>query len=103
MLSVSVQCAQSEWGVGAPRAERATGGQGPPDQRSAPDRIRTCGLQLRRLSLYPAELRAQRQLVYLEELNWFNCSVFMSLQKPGRPASTGCRVECRNCRLVRSR
>ena len=25
----------------------------------APDRIRTCGLQLRRLSLYPAELRAQ--------------------------------------------
>ena len=25
----------------------------------APDRIRTCGLQLRRLSLYPAELRAR--------------------------------------------
>ena len=28
-------------------------------QFGAPDRIRTCGLQLRRLSLYPAELRAR--------------------------------------------
>ena len=28
----------------------------------APDRIRTCGLQLRRLSLYPAELRAPSNL-----------------------------------------
>ena len=29
------------------------------DFKSAPDRARTCGLQLRRLPLYPTELRAR--------------------------------------------
>ena len=36
---------------GLPRTAAEAGG--------APDRIRTCGLRLRRPTLYPAELRAQ--------------------------------------------
>ncbi len=35
------------------------GGQGPPAESGAPDRIRTCDLCLRRAALYPAELRAR--------------------------------------------
>ena len=33
--------------------------------KSTPDRIRTCGLQLRRLLLYPAELPGHTFLIHL--------------------------------------
>lgn len=39
----------------------------------APDKNRTCGLQLRRLSLYPTELRAQSH-IYICRIAW--CQVF---------------------------
>ena len=47
------------WGDGVP-AEGRWRGSGPqvPSENGAPDRIRTCGLRLRRPTLYPAELRA---------------------------------------------
>ena len=53
-------------GEGAPASDRAwRGAGGPAIQRSgAPDRIRTCGLRLRRPTLYPAELRALNYAIY---------------------------------------
>src|SRR5262249_33683381 len=44
------------------RMHEARHGPRAEERKSAPDRIRTCGLRLRRPSLYPAELRAHTDL-----------------------------------------
>ena len=51
----------------------------------APDRIRTCGLQLRRLPLYPAELRAPKRN--------FAFAFCIGLGAPGRTRTCGLRIE----------
>jgi hypothetical protein len=49
----------------------------------APDRIRTCGLRLRRPTLYPAELRARRRAVP-DEKNSLTDQVTVVLRKGSR-------------------
>ena len=49
-------------------------------ENGAPDRIRTCGLCLRRATLYPAELRVRRALVKAHQAVW----VIQVLRRAGK-------------------
>src|SRR5690242_3088715 len=68
--------------------ERAAPGR---PESGAPDRGRTCNLQLRRLTLYPIELRALQRRGFIPR---HPASVTCRLRCCGRPATTGSRPRC---------